>query len=109
MREHSPIKTTSKPKLNLLRIQEDLSAAHLRLARTTIENLTWQQILKKYDREHTLFYLDPPYYECEDYYGKGIFERKEFEEIAKAMKTIKGKVCFVFERQATSQRIISRL
>lgn len=31
--------TTSPPRLNLLRMEEDLSAAHLRLARVCIENL----------------------------------------------------------------------
>ena len=53
--------TTCAPKLNLLRIEEDLSAAHLRLARTLIEHLDWQRCIIKYDRPFTLFYLDPPY------------------------------------------------
>ena len=83
--------TTSKPRMNLLRIEEDLSAAHLRLARVTIENLKWQEILQRYDREHTLFYLDPPYYDCENYYGKGLFKRDEFVEMAEILKSIKGK------------------
>lgn len=33
--------TTTPPRLNLLRIEEDLSVAHLRLARTQIEHLDW--------------------------------------------------------------------
>lgn len=54
--------TTTAPRLNLLRIEEDLSQAHLRLARTYIEHLEWQDCINKYDREHTLFYCDPPYW-----------------------------------------------
>ena len=68
-----------------------LTAAHLRLSRVTIENLPWQDILKRYDRPHTFFYLDPPYYEVENYYGKGIFKREEFAQMAEILKTIKGK------------------
>lgn len=54
---------TTPPKLNLLRIEEKLSEAHLRLARTTIEHLDWQACIRRYDREQTLFYLDPPYWQ----------------------------------------------
>ena len=53
--------------LNLLRIEEDLSAAHLRLHKVTIEHLAWQQCLAKYDAADTLFFLDPPYWETEGY------------------------------------------
>ncbi|EMW2842209.1 DNA adenine methylase, partial [Yersinia enterocolitica] len=34
--------TTSAPRFNLLRIEEELSMAHLRLSRTLIEHLDWQ-------------------------------------------------------------------
>ena len=43
------------PKLNLLRIEEQLSAAHLRLARTYIECLPYHEIIKRYDKAGTLF------------------------------------------------------
>ena len=57
--------TTSAPKLNLLRLEEDLSAAHLRLSRTYIESLDWAACIQKYDREHSLIYCDPPYWGTE--------------------------------------------
>ncbi|MBG6240804.1 MAG: DNA adenine methylase [Candidatus Symbiopectobacterium sp. Dall1.0] len=53
--------------LNLLRIEEQLSQAHLRLSEATIEHLGWQACIEKYDRPHTLFYLDPPYWETQGY------------------------------------------
>lgn len=60
--EHSfGTSTTSPPRFNLLRIEEELSAAHLRLSRTVIEHMDWQQCIERYDRPHTLFYCDPPY------------------------------------------------
>ncbi len=62
MAEHSfGTSTTSPPRFNLLRIEEELSAAHLRLSRTVIEHMDWQQCIERYDRPHTLFYCDPPY------------------------------------------------
>jgi len=51
--------TTAPPGLNLIRLEETLSAAHLRLAGAYIEQLTWQKCLDMYDRPHTFFYLDP--------------------------------------------------
>ncbi|AOX29212.1 DNA adenine methylase [Pseudomonas aeruginosa] len=81
--------TTTPPGLNLLRLEETLSAAHLRLSSTYIEHLGWQEVMKKYDREHTLFYCDPPYWETEGY---GVqFEFEQYLEMAKMLKAIKGK------------------
>ncbi|OJA07130.1 hypothetical protein [Halomonas sp. QHL1] len=70
--------------MNLLRIEEDLSAAHLRLARAVVEHLDWAECIKRYGREGTLSYLDPPYwgtagYGCdfplEEYYYMGELAR----------------------------------
>jgi len=81
--------TTSKPRFNLFRLEEDLSAAHLRLSRVTIEHLSWLDCLAKYDRPHTLFYLDPPYYGTEGY---GVdFPLENYTRMAEAMKSLQGK------------------
>ncbi len=82
--------TTAKPRLNLLRIEEDLSDAHLRLSRVNIEHLDWVKCIEKYDRKHTLFYLDPPYYETAGY---GVdFGLEQYEKMAELARTIKGKI-----------------
>lgn len=82
---------TTAPTVNLLRIEETLSAAHLRLAAgTTVENLPWYDCLQRYDRPHSFFYADPPYWQTEGY---GVpFEWSEYEKLAAAMRTAKGKV-----------------
>ena len=81
--------TTSPPRLNLTRIEEDLSQAHLRLARCYIENLDWQQCIKKYDRPGTLFFLDPPYWKTEGY---GVpFGIEQYQHMAEQMRGMKGK------------------
>ncbi len=38
------------PKINLVRLEEDLSAVHLRLAGATIERLPWETYIERYDR-----------------------------------------------------------
>lgn len=82
--------TTSSPRLNLLRIEEDLSQAHLRLSRTFIENIPWQECVRRYDREHTLFYCDPPYFGTEGY---GVdFPLDYYIQMADMARTIKGKM-----------------
>ncbi len=82
--------TTSAPRLNLLRLEEDLSQAHMRLARTYIEHLDWQECIIKYDRAHTLFYCDPPYWGTEGY---GVpFELNQYDEMAALARSIAGKM-----------------
>lgn len=83
--------TTAPPRLNLTRIEEDLSQAHMRLARVFVENLDWRGVIDRYDRPHTWFYLDPPYYGVEDYYGKKLFKREDFAALAERLAAVKGK------------------
>lgn len=37
-----------------------------------------------------MFYVDPPYHGHEQDYGKGMFTRAEFEELAELLGTLKG-------------------
>jgi len=84
------ISTTSAPRLNLLRIEEELSMAHLRLSRTLIEHLDWHQCIERYDRPHTLFYCDPPYWGTEGY---GVeFGLENYDHMAELARNIKGKM-----------------
>lgn len=81
--------TTSKPGLNLLRLEEQLSAVHLRLHQVFIERLAWSTCIEKYDRPHSLFYMDPPYWATEGY---GVdFGLEQYSLMAEQMSTMKGK------------------
>jgi len=81
--------TTVPPGINLLRIEETLSAAHLRLANAYIENLGWRDCMTRYDRAHTFFFVDPPYWKTEGY---GVpFEFAEYERLADTLRGLKGK------------------
>ena len=85
------IAVTKRSGFNLLRIEEELSAAHLRLCRVYIENKPYQEILTRYDRPGTFFYIDPPYWNCENYYGNGIFSRSDFDRLGEMLKGVSGK------------------
>lgn len=81
---------TTPPRLNLLRLEEDLSDAHLRLSQTTIERLDWQECIRRYDRPGTLFYLDPPYWGTAGY---GVdFGLEQYEQMAQIAREAKGQV-----------------
>ncbi len=81
--------TTGKARLNLLRLEEDLSAVHLRLHQVFIEHLDWQQCMARYDRKHTLFYCDPPYFGTEGY---GVdFGLSQYALMADGLRSMSGK------------------
>lgn len=81
--------TTTSPPVNLLRVEEHLSAAYMRLAGTCIENMDWHDLIDRYDRPHTFFYMDPPYWQTEGY---GVaFGFEHYERMAARMRTLQGK------------------
>jgi len=97
--------TTTPPGLNLLRLEETLSAAHLRLSGTFIEHLTWQECISRYDRDHTLFYMDPPYWQTEGY-GVG-FGIEQYEEMAEILIRLKGKAIISLNGHPDIRRIFA--
>lgn len=82
---------TRPSSLNLLRIEEDLSAAHLRLCRVYIENMHYQKLIRRFDRPDTFFYIDPPYHGCENDYGTGIFNRLDFARLRDILLGVQGR------------------
>ncbi|MDH4229947.1 MAG: DNA adenine methylase [Nitrospirota bacterium] len=82
--------TTSKPKLNLVALEETMSEVHTRLAGVNIENLDWQDCIARYDRPHTLFYCDPPYWSTTGYGTPFVLEH--YDRMADLARTIKGKM-----------------
>ncbi|MBK1683378.1 DNA adenine methylase [Rhodoferax fermentans] len=75
--------------LNLLRLEEQLSAVHLRLHQVFIERLEWSACVERYDRPHSLFYLDPPYFGT---VGYGVpFGLEQYDQMAQLMGSMKGK------------------
>lgn len=83
---------TDRPaRFNLTTLESDLEALHERLSGVTIMCANYSDFITRIDRKHTLFYLDPPYWGCENDYGKALFERADFERLATQLKGIKGR------------------
>lgn len=55
-----------------------------------IENEPWGKCFKRYDREHTFFYADPPYWQLAGY--DRAFDWPQYERLADAMANSRGKV-----------------
>jgi DNA adenine methylase len=90
------------------KLQILLEDVHDRLAGVTIERLPWQDFLARYDRPGTLFYLDPPYFGCEDDYGADMFGRDQFELMAEQLAGLKGEFILSINDTPEVRRIFSR-
>ncbi|MDT8718206.1 DNA adenine methylase [Clostridium sp. 19966] len=80
--------TTTKPSPQIFNTG-NLTDLKERLRNTYIENLSFEKIIEKYDREHTVFFCDPPYYETDGYGNE--FKEKEHLILLDTLKSIKGK------------------
>lgn len=99
--------TTSPPGLNLRLLKQTLSAAHRRLSSVYIEKLDWQLCMSRYDRQHTFFFLDPPYWETEGY---GVpFGIEQYERMAAVMREIKGRAILTVNDHPTMRQVFAGL
>lgn len=83
------ISTTNPGRFDITKLMPMLEAAHERLAGVTIDSLGWRAFIERWDRPHVLFFIDPPYYGVESYYGP-LFARGEFEEMSEMLRSLKG-------------------
>lgn len=78
-------------RFNLTTLEPMLEDLHARLAGVVVECLDWSEFVTRYDGPDTLFYLDPPYWGCENDYGKAMFGRDEFARMAEQLAGIRGR------------------
>lgn len=97
------VSTTGGPRINLLRIEEDLSEAHLRLARVIIECLPWDECIRRYDSPTTLFLFDPPYWQTAGYGTP--FGWEQYEALAEAMTGLRGKAILTINDHPDVRRL----
>lgn len=94
------------PRINLLRLEEELSEVHLRLIRVIIDNLDWSDFIRQYDRKATFFYMDPPYWNLPFY--KHNFETADFEKMAQQLSKIRGKFLMSLNDHPEVRKIFSK-
>lgn len=71
-------------------VKDYLQIVSKRLNRVVIENQDFQRIIRNNDKSDTLFYLDPPYYGTEKYYGDQ-FLKGDHIRLKETLQDIKGR------------------
>jgi DNA adenine methylase len=83
------LRVDGPPGLNPERIPSLIEETHHRLARVQIESLPYEDVLSRFDRPTSLFYLDPPYY------GRKLYrfnlEPEAFVSMAERLGELRGK------------------
>ena len=73
-------------------IYRDFTIYSKRLKHASIENMSYEKLIKEYDDKDALFYLDPPYVGTESYYKTPKdFSMNDHRNLALILQSIKGK------------------
>jgi DNA adenine methylase len=93
LHEKTKIYSNPKYKSKFYTYTEKFSQQHYldRLDVMTTENMDCRAVITKYDHADTFFYIDPPYFNLEDYYTKNSFGREDHIELLTQMSAMKGK------------------
>ncbi len=75
------------PNLRTDRIERDIDQTHERMQNAHIENLDGLECIRRHDRAGSCFYVDPPYYGCENDYVIH-WPRARFVELAECLRGI---------------------
>ena len=84
-----PSTTGRNPVQSFRNAVDSLKAIAERLRGVCIENLDYQECIRRYDSKDTLFYCDPPYLDSEHYYGN-TFTQDDHRTLAEILHGIKG-------------------
>ena len=58
---------------------------------TKCENLSYEEVIEKYDSPKTYFYCDPPYWKTENYYSLHDFDVEDHKNLCLQLAKIKGR------------------
>lgn len=87
---HFGVSRGHRARFDFTQIVPRLQDVHERLCGVVIEQLPYGRFIERYDRPDTLFYCDPPYFGSEDYYGRELFSRADFQALSEQLKGIRG-------------------
>lgn len=77
------------PNFNPKSLPQLIENTHQRLQKVQIECLPYEEILKRYDRPRTFFFLDPPYWNRKLY--RFNFAEQDFISLEELLRQIRGK------------------
>ncbi|PYP84638.1 MAG: hypothetical protein DMG65_22150 [Candidatus Angelobacter sp. Gp1-AA117] len=96
---------TKRPTFTPKRIPEIINSAHERLQTVQIERLSYAEVIQKYDRPETFFYLDPPYYGIRLYHHN--FSDDDFRQLNVCLAAMKGKFLLSINDHPEIRKIFS--
>jgi DNA adenine methylase len=97
---------TQPPNYNPTRIPELIKQTHQRLERVQIESLPYEQILEKYDRPTSFYYIDPPYFQRKLY--KFNFSEADFQRLQEQLARVRGKFILSINDAPAIRKMFSR-
>ena len=77
-------------RFSIEKIEINIERIRKRLSSVIIENLDFIEVIDRYDGGRALVYLDPPYYGGEGDYGKSLFSRSRFVDLAARLSRLAG-------------------
>lgn len=99
------ISVEDRSNYNPEKIPELIARTHERLLHVQLECLPYEDVLRKYDRPRTFFYLDPPYFN-KPYY-KFNFDEKDYVQLANRLQALRGKFLMSLNDTPEIRRIFS--
>lgn len=88
---HLGVSRGQRARFDFTQVVPRLQDVHERLSDVLIEQLPFGRFIEKYDAPGVLFYIDPPYWGTEGYYGAGMFGREDFGRLADQLRGLKGR------------------
>lgn len=85
------VSRTTPARFDVTKLAPLLEEVHTRLSGVVIECLPFGEFIARYDRPGALFYLDPPYWGCEEDYGAGQFAPADFGRLVELLAGIRGR------------------
>ena len=79
-----------------------------KLRRLWVENLDCRELINRYDREGTFFYIDPPYYNMEKYYTADDFGHDDHTELLLRLRYTKARWALSYYYFDTLENILPK-
>lgn len=98
--------TSGPPRLNLFNLERSIHDAWVRLAQVTIERLDFRKLIPKYDRPHTFYFLDPPYWQIPGY--RHDFAEQDFHDLAATLSNTQGRFLMTINDTPEVREIFGR-
>jgi DNA adenine methylase len=96
----------NRNRLHIDEIERDIMQAYERLQAVTIENVSFERILRTYDEPDSLFFMDPPYHGTAQY-KVGAMSDEKYGELADMCGRLKGRFLLTINDDDFTRRLFS--